>query len=81
MRIKYEHVSDPDAIKIYDTEEVLENNPAIKRNFYGRQKEFDESTLKKFEEDKTRGLILQHEILPELQELFDINPQQKGLSR
>jgi len=59
MKIKYIHVSDPEKIKIHDTEAVRKNT------FFNRkpQQEVDEMTLEHMERDKARGLILYYEII------------------
>lgn len=65
MKIKYIHASDPEKIKIHDTEMVRKNT------FFNRkpQKEVDKMTLEFMERDKARGIILYYEIIKE-----DLNP-------
>lgn len=47
MKVKYVHFSEPEVEKIHDTKKALKNNPFI----HMTQKEFDEFTLRKFEQN------------------------------
>lgn len=58
MKIKYIHNSEPNRIKVYDTERALKNNPFIKQT----QSDFDKMELANVERDKRKGLILSYEI-------------------
>lgn len=59
MKIKYIHVSDPTIEKIHDTEQAFKNPPRVFRT----QEEFDAHTLKLFERDKEKGIILSYEVM------------------
>lgn len=61
MKIKYIHISDPQKIKIHDTEAVRKNT------FFNLkpQQEVDAMTLEHMERDKARGLVLCYEIIKE----------------
>ncbi len=64
MKIKYIHASNPEKIKIHDTEAVRKNT------FFNRkpQQEVDKMTLEHMERDKARGLILYYEIITDAPE-------------
>lgn len=59
MKIKYIHSSDPEKIKIHDTELVRKNT------FHNRksQKFVDNLTLNHLKRDAEKGLILYYEVL------------------
>ena len=59
MKIKYIHASNPETVKIHDTEKVRKNTFFLTKT----QKEVDENELKCFERDKARGIILHYEIM------------------
>lgn len=61
MKIKYRHFIDPNTEKIYDTEKSLKQNPFI----HMTQEEFDQHELKRMEEHKAEGHILEYEIIKE----------------
>ena len=61
MKIKYRHHLDPKVEKVYDTEKSLKNNPFIHMS----QDEFDAHELKRMEEHKAEGNILEYEIIKE----------------
>ena len=68
MKIKYIHVSNPKNVKIHDTEKAYKNmewarsDPSTKL-YNKNQAEFDKIYLEIFERDKTRGIILNYEII------------------
>ena len=59
MKILYVHFSEPDKEKVHDTVKALKNNTFLRVT----QKEFDDFTLKKMEEDRKRGYILKYEVI------------------
>ena len=59
MKVKYVHFSEPEVEKIHDTKRALKNNPFI----HMTQKEFDEFTLRKFEQNFNEGYILRFEVI------------------
>lgn len=61
MKIEYIHFSEPEKVKVYDTEQALKNNPYIRRN----QKEYDEMEIRSFERKKKQGYILYYRIKEE----------------
>ncbi len=67
MKIKYIHISDPEAERVHDTERAMRNNMGMIRAFGGNpsQEVWDRFELEKFEQDKEKGLILRYEVLEE----------------
>lgn len=63
MKIKYIHFATPETEKIYDTKKAF-NNPANPRVFK-TQLAFDSFELKKFAEDKKKGIIISYVIVKE----------------
>lgn len=68
MLIEYIHKSEPQKIKIHDTEKAYKNmqfaiwDPDTKL-YKKTQAEFDKIYLDSFEKDKARGIILYYKIL------------------
>lgn len=58
MLVRYRHISQPDKIKIHDTEKALKNNRFIEKT----QEEFDDFTVSKTEKDFHDGILLAYEI-------------------
>lgn len=67
MKIKYVHISDPEAERVHDTEKAMRNNMGMIRAFGGNpsQEVWDRFELDKFEQDKEKGLVLWYEVLKE----------------
>lgn len=57
MKIKYIHFSEPNKVKIYDTEVALKKSP-----YKMPQEKFDKIELQHMERDKQKGYILSYEI-------------------
>ena len=66
MKIKYIHVSDPTTEKIHDTAKSY-THPSNGPRVFDTQEEFDAFTLKLFEEDKQRGIVIAYAIIKEEQ--------------
>ena len=70
MKIKYVHSAAPRVEKIHDTEKSLKGCAGF-LNAMGSQptqKEWDEQELKRFEQDKAKGLILSYSAVDEPEE-------------
>ena len=61
MKIKYTHIAEPNKVKTLDTVLTLKNNPFITAT----QAEHDKFELRKFKEDKEKGLIMSYEVIEE----------------
>lgn len=72
MKIKYRHIANTNEMgdveeKIHDTEKSFRNCVSSHRVRSGEmdQKKWDEFTLKKFEEDLQKGIILAYSVIEE----------------
>lgn len=63
MKIKYIHFSEPNKVKIYDTEVALKKNPFLDPFIRMTQEEFDKMELEHMERDKQKRHILSYEIV------------------
>ena len=61
MKIKYIHFSEPETEKIYDTVKAFKRLPRVHKT----QLAFDAFELRKFAEDKKKGIIISYEIVKE----------------
>lgn len=60
MKIEYIHCSNPNQIKIHDTEKVLKNN----RNLINKtQEDYDRFELENFKRDKENGVVLDYKVI------------------
>lgn len=62
MKVEYIHCSSPNTVKIHDTVKAFHNIrcwPGAKQT----QKEYDAFELKKFREDKKKGIIISFKVL------------------
>lgn len=76
MKIQYRHCSEPDTVKIHDTDQSFDRNP-----FTGRKalvnpglavdttkEEWDQFVLDRMKEDQKKGYILEYTVLKDVTE-------------
>ena len=63
MKVRYVHSSEPEKVKIYDTDKSYDNNLFVTAS--KTRKQWVEEELGRFERDKQKGLVLEYEVMEE----------------